>query len=346
MPLLNDLLVGHPTNKTALKGRKPANKPTPFVWGQEQQEAFQTVIDELTQRPVLAYADYRLPFKLHTDASTSGLGVVLYQTQNGKDRVVAYVSRSLKPAEKNYPAHKLECLALKWAVTDKFHDYLYGSKFEELTDNNPLTYVLTSAKLDATGQRWVATLSSYNFNLTYRSGIKNKDADGLSRKLESTMSSEGFKFPEILKAICQSVSANTEDHPYVDSIAMPISEDCPVDENIPEEILQSTALSKQDWSKGQREDRNICLILDFIACGQRPDVKQVEALGLDKWYIKEWDKFKIEEGILLRCSTQQGQDTQQLVLPAKFREDILKAYHEDLGHQGRDRTLSLMKRRL
>ena len=101
------------------------------------------MIDRLTQPLVLAYADYRLPIKLHTDASTSGLGAVLYQTQNGIDRVVAYASRSLKPAEKNYPVHKLEFLALKWAVTDKFYNYLYGLKFEALMDNNRLTYALT-----------------------------------------------------------------------------------------------------------------------------------------------------------------------------------------------------------
>ena len=177
---LNDLLIGHPTNKKAKKGKKPKSKPTVFQWGVEQQEAFRTIIERLTQPPVLAYADYRLPFTLHTDASSSGLGAVLYQKQNGEDKVVAYASGSLKPAEKNYPAHKLEFLALKWAVTDKYHDYLYGSKFEAVTDNNPLTYVLTSAKLDATGQRWVAALSAYNFDLTYRSGINNADADGLS----------------------------------------------------------------------------------------------------------------------------------------------------------------------
>ena len=103
---------------------------------------------------MLAYANCRLPFSVNTDASLSGLGAVLYQKQDGKDRVVAYASRSLKPSEKNYPAHKLEFLALKWAISEKFRDYLYGSKFEVLTDNNPLTYVLTTAKLDATGQRW------------------------------------------------------------------------------------------------------------------------------------------------------------------------------------------------
>jgi hypothetical protein len=77
--------------------------------------------------------------------------------------VIAYASRSLKPSEKHYPAHKQEYLALKWSITDKFHDYLYGTTFEVVTDNNPLMYVTTTAKLDATGQRWMAALSNYNF---------------------------------------------------------------------------------------------------------------------------------------------------------------------------------------
>ena len=83
-----------------------------------------------------------------------------------------------------------------------------------------------------------------------------------------------------------------------------------------------------------------------MTCGQRPDAKQVEALKLDKRYMKEWSNLKAKDGILLRISTQQGQETQQLVLPEKFRDDIFKAYHEDLGHQGHDRTFSLMKRRV
>jgi hypothetical protein len=74
--------------------------------------------------------------------------------------VVAYASRGLSNSEKNYPVHKLEFLALKWAVTEKYHDYLYGNTLTVLTDNNPLTYVLISAKLDATGHRWIAALAS------------------------------------------------------------------------------------------------------------------------------------------------------------------------------------------
>ena len=96
---------------------------------------------------MLAYADFKAPFILHTDASREGLGAVLYQVQEGKHRVIAYASRSLSKSEKNYPVHKLEFLALEWAITDKFHEYLYGSQFQVYTDNNPLTYVLTTAKL-------------------------------------------------------------------------------------------------------------------------------------------------------------------------------------------------------
>ena len=73
--------------------------------------------------PILAYPDYQLQFILHTDSSSEGLVVVfLYQKQDDKLRVIAYVSRSVGITESNYPAHKLEFLALKWAVCEKFHE--------------------------------------------------------------------------------------------------------------------------------------------------------------------------------------------------------------------------------
>ena len=90
-----------------------------------------------TQSPILAYADFKAPFVLHTDANGYGLGAVLYQVQDGQKRVIAYASRSLSKSERNHPVHKLEFLALKWAITDKFDEYLYGSEFQVFTDNNP-----------------------------------------------------------------------------------------------------------------------------------------------------------------------------------------------------------------
>ena len=99
-------------------------------------------------------------------------------------RVLGYASRTLTPAEKNYHMHagKLEFLALKWAITEKFRDYLYyAPSFTVYTDNNPLTYILSSAKLSVVGHRWVAELADFNFNIKYRPGKINIDADVLSR---------------------------------------------------------------------------------------------------------------------------------------------------------------------
>ena len=134
-----------------------------------------------TSTPILACADHKKPFQLQTDASDLGLGAVLYQVNDDKhQRVIAYASCSLSNTERNYPAHKLEFLALKWAVTNRFHEYLYGGQFDVYTDNNPLTYILTSAKLDATGQRWVASLANYDFRIFYKSGKSNVEVDVLS----------------------------------------------------------------------------------------------------------------------------------------------------------------------
>ena len=88
----------------------------------------------------MAFPDYNEPFIVHTDASCEGLGAVLYQRQQGKMHVISYGSRTLNLAEKNYLYHsgKLEFLALKWAITEKFRDYLYYSApFTIYTDNNP-----------------------------------------------------------------------------------------------------------------------------------------------------------------------------------------------------------------
>lgn len=116
-----------------------------------------------------------------------------------------------------------------------------------MTDNNPLTYVLTSAKLDATGQRWVAALSSYNFNLAYRSGAKNADADGLSRT-PAVPSSEQVDFPEVLKAISCGTKATSEGYSLAENFLL--NEDSlsmQEDEEIPEDLLRATALSTNDW---------------------------------------------------------------------------------------------------
>lgn len=116
----------------------------------------------------MAYPDFSKAFILHSETFPTCICMVLYQKREGVMRVVAYASRALSAAEKNYHLHagKLEFLALKWAITDQFRDYLYYSpKFTVFTDNNPLTYILTSAKLNATGLRWVNELADFTLML-------------------------------------------------------------------------------------------------------------------------------------------------------------------------------------
>ena len=164
---INQLVSGDNVNK----------KKTLVEWTAECQQAFEQLKLLCSQTPILAYANYRKPFKLHTDASENGLGAVLYQKQDdGTDCIIAYASQNLSKSERNYGAHKLEFLTLKWTVTERFHEYLYGGHFEVYMDNNPLTYILTTAKLDPTGQRWVASLANYNFKIFYKSGKLNVDA--------------------------------------------------------------------------------------------------------------------------------------------------------------------------
>ena len=149
---------------TLVSGNNANRKRAPIEWTGECQVAFDKLKELCTSTPILAYANYKKPFQLQTDTSDFSLGAVLYQRDDDNhQRVIAFASRSLSNTEKNYPAHKLEFLALKWAITDRFHEYLYGGQFNVYTDNNPLTYILTSAKLDATGQRWVASLANYDF---------------------------------------------------------------------------------------------------------------------------------------------------------------------------------------
>ncbi|VDI45594.1 Hypothetical predicted protein [Mytilus galloprovincialis] len=136
----------------------------------EMPTAFDTLKEHLVTAPILSYAKFDEPFILETDASMQGLGAVLSQFVDGKLRVVAYASRALRPNERNmdnYSSRKLELLALTWAITEKFRDYLLGSKFTVFTDNNPLCYLQTS-KLSAHEQRWLSKLAVFNFEVKYR----------------------------------------------------------------------------------------------------------------------------------------------------------------------------------
>lgn len=337
---LNDLLVGHPTNKG-----KSSKTAAPWHWGESQQGAFDILISKLSSPPVLAYADYSKPFILHVDASATGLGAVLYQELDGKKRVISYASRGLRANERNYPVHKLEFLALKWAV-DKFHDYLYGNDFHVITDNNPLTYVLTSAKLDATSHRWLAALATHNFSIQYRSGKQNVDADTLSRldavkNAHAEKSEETVVFPDVIKALINHHLVEVEESPAIECLCL--TQDAVV---VDDSADLGTSLSDIDWQKEQASDSVISRVLEIVKAGHKPTSRQAAKESESvRQYLREWGNLFLKDSVLYRSGSSCGHPTVQLILPEPFRELAFTGLHEEAGHQGRDRTLALFRSR-
>ena len=149
---------------------------SPKAW-----EAVDILKRKVQSTPVLVFPDFDKPFLLKTDTSKEGLGAVLSQKQgDGCYHPVTFGSRSLTPSEKNYHSSKLEFLTLKWSTTEHFKDYLTYSPFVVRRDNNPLTYVLMTPNLDATGHQWVSTLASFQFKLEFQKGGDNGTTDALS----------------------------------------------------------------------------------------------------------------------------------------------------------------------
>lgn len=158
-------------------------KAEKWHWGEKEESAFKELKQRLSSAPVLACPNFDQAFCLQTDASTDGLGAVLTQTHDGTERVIAYASRTLNSAERNYSATELECLAVVWGIR-RMRDYLEGYRFTVLTDHQSLKWL---QRLDApTGRlgRWVLELQQYDFDIQYRKGSLNTVADALSRQPE------------------------------------------------------------------------------------------------------------------------------------------------------------------
>ena len=331
--------VANPLNKL-ISGDNAKKKNKRIEWNRECEESFQALKGICTKTPVLAYADYGKPFKLTTDASKKGLGAVLFQIgEDGKERPVVFASRTLNKAEKNYTTHKLEFLALKWSITDRFHEYLYGSTFEVFTDNNPLSYVLSSAKLDAMGQRWIAALQGpYNFRVHCKPGRLNQVADSLSRidREEETSVILGAE----VKAILDSGGAADLSISFAGITG---GETPLIVRNL--QISGVTHKTWHEWQEEQKNDRTIGPVLAWKQ-GRRGGITKGDPCPVKQLYKQRKD-LTIQHGLLYRKLTHKksGKETLQFVLPERFRKRVLEACHDEFGHQGMDKTTFLLQKR-
>ena len=155
-------------------------KSVRFEWDADCEDAFRGLRDALIEHPILTYPDFTQKFLLTTDASATGLGAVLSQEVKGQEKVVAFASRTLNKAERNYSATERECLAIVWA-TAHYEYYLLGAPFTIHTDHDPLTYLRSISQPHGRLARWILKLEQYDYELKYKAGKSIPHADALSR---------------------------------------------------------------------------------------------------------------------------------------------------------------------
>lgn len=234
------------------------------------------------------------------------------QVQEGRERVIAYASRSLHASERNdqnYSSFKLELLALKWAVTENFKDFLWGAQFTVFTDNNPLVH-LDTATLGATEQRWVAQLANFSYEICYRPGTANRNADVLSR------------LPGESASLLVHVAGCTTS---------------PGQHVVPNE-----------WSEQQNEDPDLRLLHTLKVNNEQPTKSDCSSLSPQlRCLLREWNRLELRDGVLVRCVTEPdtGTPVQQILVPERQARRLWEDYHKAGGHASGDKMVSLLRRR-
>ncbi|MCG8044300.1 MAG: DDE-type integrase/transposase/recombinase [Candidatus Thiodiazotropha taylori] len=366
-----------PLNKLLKKEKK--HKFAPGDWNTECENSFQTLKYALTSPPILGYPDMNLPFILSTDSSGSAIGYILGQKdKNGREFVVAYGGRALRPDEKKWTVTEQECLAVIVGI-ETYKHYLLHNKFTVYTDHKALQW-LGNIK-DPTGRlgRWAMKLQGINFEIIHRQGNRNQNADALSRRpyekedLEvseapptKTTAATAFLTPD---AVSSDIS-DTDLHPCVLSEADHLAttehnEDCsqktlievnfeynqsPEVDALEPEVNNPNPEQEPDMTELQLNSSDFKDILLYLKDRVLPDDEKHA-----KFITSEANQYVLKDGILYhifqpRLKHKVKDDPDQLILqlalPEVKRPDVLKAYHDCLaggGHFGITRTFGAIR---
>ena len=290
--------------------------------------------------PVLAHPDPNKEYLLKTDASKLGLGAVLFQKQSdGSYHPVVFGSRALHGTEVNYHSTKLEFLAIKWSI-EHFQTYLLGCHFKVHTDNNPLTYFLTSPNMDTMKQRWINELSKYDFSLEYQKGKNNTVVDALSRISKECLSNEGAE--KVLEAA-----------PIIpgDDTVFKVFEEKGEDRQ-PKKVAPQTMSSKAmkavfdnlTSGAGRRVEQEYNI---DSATHQEADSIEVNVRSArlsTQMHVTDIDKLTLSGGLLYyrHKPKYQIEEVKCFVVPRAHRRTAIDGCHHDASHQGKKRTESLV----
>jgi exonuclease III len=321
--ILNYATVAEPLRKKGdapEKWRKQADGSVAYT--DEEKKAFFTLRDALKSDAILQHPDWDHPFELHTDASHKGLGAVLCQRIDGKERVIHYASRAIAKAEAHFSTWELECLAMIWA-TRLFRMYLYNTKFRIITDSRAAKALLEANDAAAGGRllRWRLALQEFEFDVHHRKGTKNGNADGLSRSFIASEDPFGMGPTDVHPR----TSLNTLDNDDIDAQPQQPAFFPPNDEE---------AHTLEEWKALQKGD---------------PFCKKITA-GITAGKTKVCRRYLLDtDGALYRRLSPKvgGHARTVLVAPANLRAYILNRYHTlpVTGHKGRDKTRKILSAR-
>ena len=318
----------------------------------EAREAMRILKHKVQTAPVLVFPDFDKPFLLETDASKEGLGMVLSQKQDdGCYHPVAFGSHSLMPSEKNYHCSKLEFLTHKWSVMEHFKEYLTHVPFVVRTDNNLLTYVLTTTNLDAIGHRWVGTLASFEFTLEYQKGADNGAADALSHvpichNHEMVWSLlEGAIVGAIDRGEAEASEELLGEHEYLGNEAWV-------------QAMRMVPMHIVNWGEVQEADPLLATCRRWL-CTHRDTPFQKQDALLRKYLgdnanteegctlFSMRNSLVMSKGLLYVSTTPKGEAEGVLAFLVLTDQCCasLNGVHCDVGHQGQQRTLALAQER-
>jgi transposase InsO family protein len=331
-------------------------KKNTYVWGEEQEAAFQTLKQSLTRAPVLCFPNSKDMFILDTDASDFAIGAELLQLQMGEERVVAYGSFSLAPEQQRYCTTRKELLAVV-RFTRQFRHYLLNKPFVIRTDHSSLTWLLRFKEPQGQIARWLEELSQYNMVIEHRAGKKHANADALSR-LPETPACPEFRLGESVKGLpcggchyCQRAEANWG--PFVREVDDVVALSGPKAAKVVTAVEQSppAELSVWDFNNSRYElalfaDNDLSILLNWIKTQQSPSQSEIFlASPAAKFYWINRDNVLYKGGCLWwQCPKT---DELRLILPESMQKEAMKLNH-DLplaGHQGLERTKSKVKSR-
>jgi len=293
-----------------------------FFWGKEQQHVFETLKQALTSSPILSFPSGDEKFILDTDASNIGIGAVLSQIQGGEEKVIAYFSRVLNKAERNYCVTRRELLAMVDSMKS-FRHYLLGRRFMIRTDHFSLKWLMSFKDLEGQLARWLEKLQEFDFEILHRKGITHRNADGLSRR---ECEESGCLF-------CIKVEGKS-------AVASGV--------RVARMVFEGEVLSS--WQKDQQQDPCISVFLQAKKNGTGPPIVNMTSEEVSfRVYRSYWDALVLKDGILFKEWRAPNLETSvlQLVVPRNRVREVLEQAHDSPsgGHFGINKTLEKIRKR-